>query len=169
MSEFDDATSYPPTPHSAAGAHIQSMEVYQEMYEKSINDSDVFWGSQARETLHWSAPFDAVQMGGFEHGDVAWFVNGKLNVSVNCLDRHIPLRGDKTAIVWEADEPGQSKSFTYKEVLRETCRIANALKSQGVRRGDAITIYMPMIPQLAFTMLACTCLLYTSPSPRDRG
>lgn len=156
MSEFDEAVMYPPSKHSAADAHVHSMEVYKALYEESINDSDVFWGRQARETLHWSAPFDAVQMGGFEHGDVAWFVNGKLNVSVNCLDRHIPLRGDKTAIVWEADEPGQSKSFTYKEVLRETCRIANALKSQGVRRGDAVTIYMPMIPELAFTMLACT-------------
>lgn len=155
MSEFDDAKSYPPSKHSATGAHIEKMEVYKQMYEQSINDSDAFWGQQARDTLHWSAPFDAVSMGGFEHGDVAWFVNGKLNVSVNCIDRHIALRGDKTALIWEADEPGQSKSFTYREILRETCRIANALKSQGVRRGDAVTIYMPMIPELAFTMLAC--------------
>ena len=79
-------------------------------------------------------------------------------MSVNCLDRHIPLRGDKVAIIWEADEPGQSKSFTYKQVLHETCRIANVLKRQGVRRGDNVTIYMPMVPELAFTMLACTSI-----------
>jgi acetyl-CoA synthetase len=158
MSEYEDVPKYPPSEHSSAKAHITSMQAYQEMYEQSITDPDDFWGAYAREMLHWSAPYDAVHTGGFEHGDVAWFVGGKLNVSVNCLDRHIPLRGDKTAIIWEADEPGKSKSYTYREVLRETCRIANALKRQGVRRGDHVTVYMPMVPELAFTMLACTRL-----------
>jgi acetyl-CoA synthetase len=94
-------------------------------------------------------------MGGFEKGDIAWFLNGKLNASTNCIDRHLEKRGDQVAIIWEADEPGQSRKITYRELHHEVCRLANAMKTAGVKKGDTVAIYMPMVPELAFTMLAC--------------
>jgi len=93
--------------------------------------------------------------GSFEKGDIAWFTNGKINVSWNCLDRHIKERGDQTAIIWESDEVGTGRSYTYSEVLEETCKVANVLKSWGVKKGDTVAVYMPMIPEVAFVMLAC--------------
>lgn len=91
----------------------------------------------------------------FAEGDVAWFLGGRLNACHNCVDRHIPELGDKPAIIWESDEPDHSRTYTYREVLREVCRIANVLRRNGVRCGDNVAIYMPMVPELAFTMLAC--------------
>ena len=126
-------------------------------YDRSINDNSNFWGEMGKERLSWSRPFDTVMQGGFESGDVAWFVGGQLNVSYNCIDRHVANgKGDQVAIIWEADEPGEGKSITYNELLREVCRIAEVFKKAGVKKGDCVTIYMPMIPQCAYTMLACT-------------
>jgi acetyl-CoA synthetase len=94
--------------------------------------------------------------GSFEFGDINWFANGKLNACYNCLDRHIKERGNKTALIWESDEPGCGKTYTYRELTREVCKIANLMKSLGVRKGDVVTLYMPMIPELPMTMLACS-------------
>lgn len=152
------ANSYPVIPRIAKNAHIQGVEQYNEMYEKSINDPQNFWGDLARENLLWFRDFDQTLAGDLTTGDIAWFLNGKINVSVNCIDRHLADKADKVAIIWEADEVGQGKSITYKELLQETCKIANAMKAAGVKKGDTVAIYMPMIPEIAYVMLACTRL-----------
>lgn len=108
--------------------------------------------------LSWFSPFNRVLEGSFEDGDVRWFANGKINACYNCIDRHLPQRADQTAIIWEADEIGAHKHITYRELYQEVCRIANVMKMHGVKKGDVVTIYMPMIPQIAMTMLACARL-----------
>lgn len=110
----------------------------------------------ATNYLSWFHPFDTVRHGGLVKGDVAWFLNGKLNVSYNCLDRHLAARGDKVALLWESDAGDSVRALTYRQVFEEVCRCANALKAMGVRRGDAVCIYMPMVPEAAIAMLACT-------------
>ncbi len=145
-------------PIGTHGALPGGLKQYEEMWKRSVDEktADAFWGEQAREFLEWIRPFDKVRSGGFEVGDHAWFTGGQLNVSANCLDKHLDTIGDKPCIVWEADEPGQSKTLSYREVFHGTCRIANALKAQGVKKGDFVTIYMPMVPDTAMAMLACT-------------
>ncbi|EQC39225.1 acetyl-CoA synthetase [Saprolegnia diclina VS20] len=147
---------YDVIPRVAKGAHVQGMAAYEKEYKRSIENPEAFWGEKAREALTWFHDFDMAKYGGFEKGDVAWFLNGKLNVSTNCIDRHIATRGDKTAILWESDEPGVHRRITYKELLAETCQIANAMLAHGVRKGDTVAIYMPMIPECIMVMLACT-------------
>jgi acetyl-CoA synthetase len=129
---------------------------YKEMYAASINDPEKFWGDEARKRIHWMKPFTKVKNTSFD-GDVSikWFEDGKTNISYNCVDRHLEKRGDQVAIIWEGDEPSDSKKITYKELHAEVCRWANVLKKQGARKGDRITIYMPMIPEAAYAMLAC--------------
>ncbi|MCH8113487.1 MAG: acetate--CoA ligase [Proteobacteria bacterium] len=129
---------------------------YKEMYRRSIEDPDGFWDEAARR-LEWIKPWDRVKNSTFE-GEVSirWFEGGQLNVSANCLDRHLEERGDETAIIWEGDDPADSKTITYREAHEEVCRFANVLKSRGVKKGDRVTIYMPMIPETAYAMLACT-------------
>jgi acetyl-CoA synthetase len=128
---------------------------YQELYRRSLTDPEGFWAEQAKR-IDWMAPFDRVKNTTYDgQVSIKWFEGGKLNASVNCLDRHVARRGDQTAILWEGDDPGQSKAITYRQALAEVCRFANVLKSLGARRGDRITIYMPMIPEAAFAMLAC--------------
>jgi acetyl-CoA synthetase len=129
---------------------------YKEMYAASINDPEKFWGDEARKRIHWMKPFTKVKNTSFE-GDVSikWFEDGKTNISYNCVDRHLEKRGDQVAIIWEGDEPSDSKKITYKELHAEVCRWANVLKKQGAKKGDRITIYMPMIPEAAYAMLAC--------------
>lgn len=139
----------------------ESVEVgwanYQARYRRSIEDSDAFWAEQAREHLSWFSPFTRVSGGDFLSGDVHWFDNGKLNVSYNCIDRHLEAgRGGDVAILWEGDDPSNSRSITFESLSREVNRIANVLKEEGVRKGDVVTIYMPMIPELAMVMLACS-------------
>uniref|UniRef100_A0A7S1C8B5 Acetyl-coenzyme A synthetase n=1 Tax=Bicosoecida sp. CB-2014 TaxID=1486930 RepID=A0A7S1C8B5_9STRA len=124
------------------------------MYYESIHDSDAFWGRMALENITWFRDFDRVSQGSFEVGDIAWFTGGRLNVSYNCIDRHLEDRGDKTAIIWEDDE-GNTEHISYKKLLQEVSRVANVLKDQGVRKGDTVAVYLPMIPQLAYVMLAC--------------
>ena len=149
------ARTFEPPARVTEGAHIATYDEYKAKYAESIRDPEAFFKTYAEENIKWNLPFDATLMGGFEDGDAAWFVNGKLNVCTNCVDRHILSRGDKPAIIWEGDEAGDTKTYTYKQVLKEVCRIANAFKANGVRKGDPVTIYMPMVPELAFTMLAC--------------
>jgi acetyl-CoA synthetase len=129
---------------------------YKKLYAESIANPEAFWATQA-ETLHWEKKWDKVKDVNF-NGDVKinWFTGGKLNVSYNCIDRHLPARANQTAIIWEGDNPEQSEHITYQKLHDETCRFANILKSQGVKKGDVVTIYLPMIIEAAYAMLACT-------------
>ncbi|MBU2709459.1 acetate--CoA ligase [Zooshikella harenae] len=128
---------------------------YQELYQESINNPDAFWGEQAKVHLHWFSPWEKVFEGDFAQGNVSWFVGGKLNITYNCIDRHLPTKANQTAIIWEADEPGQSLNITYQMLYDNVCRMANVLKERGVKKGDRVCIYMPMIPEAAYAMLAC--------------
>ncbi len=139
----------------AESAHINAKR-YREMYERSINDSDAFWGEQAEEFLSWSSKWDKVQDWDYNEANINWFVGGKLNVSYNCLDRHLETRGDQVAIIWEGDDPEEDRQITYKELHEEVCRFANALKARGVKKGDRVCLYLPMIAEASVAMLACT-------------
>jgi acetyl-CoA synthetase len=138
------------------GAHIQSLADYQKMYDRSIMDPTGFWGEMAKTFLTWRKPFDAVVDFDFNQGYTSWFAGGQLNVSENCIDRHLAKRGDQVAILWEGDEPGDVRKITYKELHRDVCRLANAMKARGVKKGDRVAIYMPMVPEAAYAMLACS-------------
>ena len=151
MSEFPTH----PVPANFKDAHINA-EQYQAMYKRSIDDPDGFWGEMASEFLSWEKPWDKVVEYDFVTGDAAWFAGGKLNVSYNCIDRHLPERADQTALIWEGDDPAESKHITYAELKDSVCKLANALKARGVKKGDRVCIYMPMIPEAAYAMLACT-------------
>ena len=128
---------------------------YKSRYQESIENPDKFWANEAEKYISWFSSYTSVSDGGLVDGDVNWFANGKLNVCYNCIDKHLPGRADQFAIIWDGDEPGQTKNITYAELKREVCRIANVMKSKGVKMGDVVTVYMPMIPELAMTMLAC--------------
>ncbi|NLI83508.1 MAG: acetate--CoA ligase [Deltaproteobacteria bacterium] len=145
-----------PVPSSWTSSSWCDNDKYLEMYARSVRDPEGFWGEQA-ERITWFRPWTKVKEGSFE-GDVRvkWFTDGKLNVSYNCLDRHLGQRGGQTAIIWEGDEPSVSRHITYRELHREVCKFANVLKSMGLKKGDRATIYLPMIPELAVAMLACT-------------
>jgi len=129
---------------------------YQEMYQRSIDDPDGFWGEHGKR-LDWIKPFTKVKDTSFDAGDVhvKWFYDGVLNASANCLDRHLATRGDQVAIIWEGDDPADDDKITYRQLHERVCRFANGLKSLGVKKGDRITIYLPMIPEIAIAMLAC--------------
>ena len=146
---------YPVPAELAASAHIDAKK-YQEMYQRSVDDPDGFWGDAAEEFLTWSRKWDKVSEWDYHSADIKWFLGGKLNVSYNCLDRHLDTRGDQTAIIWEGDSPQEDRKISYRELHQEVCKFANALKSRGVKKGDRVCIYMPMIPQAAVAMLACT-------------
>jgi acetyl-CoA synthetase len=137
-------------------AHVKAQQ-YQEMYDRSVNDPDGFWAEQAEQYVTWFKKWDKVLDWSFT-GDVhiRWFEGARLNVSYNCLDRHLDTRGDQTAILWEGDDPGEDRAITYRELHEEVSRFANVLKSRGVKKGDRVSIYMPMIPEAAVAMLACT-------------
>jgi len=132
-----------------------NLDVYRAAHARSIDKPDEFWDEMAQKHLSWFEPYDLVRDGGFELGDICWFRNGKINACWNCIDRHLPEKQDQVAIIWEGDEVGTSRGITYKELHVEVCRIANALKSRGVGKGEVVTIYMPMIPEVAMVMLAC--------------
>ncbi|BAI73076.1 acetyl-CoA synthetase [Azospirillum sp. B510] len=150
-----DTSFFPVKPEIAATAHVNA-EAYARMYEQSVKDPEAFWGEQGKR-LDWIKPYSKVKDVDF-NGDVhiRWFQDGTLNVSANCIDRHLATRGDQTAILFEGDDPGVSKAITYKELHEKVCRLANVLKKNGVRKGDRVTIYLPMIPEAAYAMLACT-------------
>ncbi len=138
-----------------AKAHI-SEEQYCAMYNASIEDVDAFWAAQAKQFLAWDKPFESVCEYNFEAGQASWFGGGKLNVSVNCIDRHLPERADQVAIIWEGDNPEDSRNISYRELHKQVCMVANVLKQRGVKKGDRVCIYLPMIPEAAYAMLACT-------------
>eukprot|EP00937_MAST-01D_sp_MAST-1D-sp2_P001326 g1326.t1 len=155
MADETEVKTYEPIPEVAKGAHLEGMEEYKKMYSRSIEDPAGFWSEKARELLHWYRDFDIPWHGNFNEHNVSFFMHGTINACTNCLDRHIPERGDQAAIVWEGNEPGETKTFTYKQVLSQVCQIANTMRAMGVKKGDTVAIYMPMVPELAFTMLAC--------------
>ena len=129
---------------------------YQRLYRQSIEQPDQFWTEQAKQFLDWFAPWSAVQETDIKTGSAQWFKDARLNVSYNCIDRHLKNRGDQTAIIWEGDNPADSAEITYKQLHHHVARLANVLKSRGVKKGDRVCIYMPMIPEAAYAMLACT-------------
>ncbi len=146
---------YPVPADFAAQANITEQQ-YLEMYQRSVDDPEGFWAEQAESYLTWSKPWDKVMDWSFEDDvHIKWFEGGKLNASYNCLDRHLDTRGDQVAIIWESDDPNVDKKITYRELHAEVCKFANVLKERGVKKGDRVSIYMPMIPEAAVAMLAC--------------
>ena len=146
---------YPPNQPLVDRAHIASMDEYEEMYQKSVADPEDFWDQQASR-LTFFEPYDRVYTEDFDTAGFSWFENAKLNVSYNCVDRHVDQRGDQTAIIWARDEAGEYEHITYADLRDQVCRMANVLKHHGVKRGDRVCFYMPMIPELAYGMLACS-------------
>ena len=146
-----------PVPAALAETAWADNAKYLEMYKQSVEDNSGFWGEQGKR-LDWIKPYTKVKDVNFNAPDVSikWFHDGTLNASVNCLDRHLDTRGDQTAIIWEGDDPSVDKKITYKELHEQVCRFANALKARGIKKGDVVTLYMPMVPEAAVAMLACT-------------
>ncbi len=151
---MSDEKIYPVPAHFAANALINA-EQYETMYKQSVEDPDRFWAAQAEDLLTWSKKWDKVQEWDFHTADIKWFEGGKLNVTYNCLDRHLKTRGDQTAIIWEGDNPDEDKKISYRELHAEVCKLSNVLKDRGVKKGDRVCIYMPMIPEASVAMLAC--------------
>ncbi len=152
---MSERTIFPVTAGAAEGAHINAA-AYEAMYRRSVEDPEGFWGEQARR-LDWIRPFTKVKDVSWDKQDlhIRWFEDGTLNASANCLDRHLAERGEQTAIIWEGDDPALSEHITYRDLHERVCRFANVLKARGVKRGDRVTIYLPMIPEIAVAVLAC--------------
>jgi len=146
--------TYPVPAERAESAHIDAA-LYREMYARSVQDSDGFWAEQAEAFVDWFRRWDVVQSWDYHEGEIAWFTGARLNVAYNCLDRHLEERGERAAIIWEGDDPAESRTLTYRELHEEVCRFGNALRGIGVKKGDRVCIYMPMIPEAAVAMLAC--------------
>jgi len=146
---------YPVKKEIADKSYITA-EIYQALYQRSIADPERFWSDQANLFLDWSKPWDSTLEFDYPKGEISWFKGGKLNVSVNCLDRHLETRGNQTAIIWEGDNPDHDKTITYKGLHQEVCKFANVLKALGVTKGDRVCIYLPMIAEAATVILACT-------------
>ena len=149
------ATKFEPSPDIVQRAYINSMQKYREMYQASIEDPDTFWAEVA-EGFYWKQKWSRVREFDF-HGDISikYFLGAKTNISYNALDRHLAKRGDQIAILWEGNEPGEDARLTYRQLHTEVCKFANVLKARGVKKGDRVSIYMPMVKELAITMLAC--------------
>ncbi len=145
-----------PVPERFKSTAAINLARYKEMYDQSINAPDTFWAEQAKTFLTWQQPWSQVTKSDLRKGEVSWFIDGKLNVSVNCIDRHLPARANQTAIIWEGDDPSEAQFITYQELHDQVCRLGNALRERGVKKGDRVCIYMPMIPEAAYAMLACT-------------
>ncbi len=145
---------YPVSEQAKAQTHITA-ETYQTMYQQSIDKPDEFWAEQAKQFIDWYKPWDSVSKIDLKNSEVNWFLGAKLNVSYNCIDRHLPEKADHTAIIFEGDEPSDDLKITYQDLHDHVCRFANLLKQRGVKKGDRVCIYMPMIPEVGYAMLAC--------------
>ena len=149
---------YSPPPSFQERAYFKNMEEYQEEYERSIEDPERFWAEKAEE-FHWFKPWDTVCSYNYNMDEgpisIRWFDGGTTNIAYNCLDRHLASKGDQVAIIWEGNEPGEDSTLTYRELHQQVCKFANVLKSRGVGKGDRVSIYLPMVPELAVAMLAC--------------
>ena len=152
---MSESKTYPIKPDVKSRTWVTD-EQYQEMYQRSVSEPDEFWAEKAKEFIDWFTPWDKVQDCDYHSASIKWFDGAKLNVAHNCLDRHLETRGDQVAIIWEADDPNEQRKITYKELHAEVSQFASALKGLGVAKGDRICIYMPMIPEAAVAMLACT-------------
>ncbi|MGD0626488.1 MAG: acetyl-coenzyme A synthetase N-terminal domain-containing protein, partial [Thermodesulfobacteriota bacterium] len=154
-SMMEETRKFSPPKEFSEKAHIKSLEEYKKLHERSIRDPEKFWAEQA-QNLDWFKKWDKVL--DYSFGDnlyIKWLQGGKLNVTVNCLDRHLKTsRRNKAALIWEG-EPGDSRTYTYQQLHAEVCKFANVLKKRGVKKGDRVTIYMPMIPELPIAMMAC--------------
>jgi acetyl-CoA synthetase len=151
---MSDDKVYPVPPHPARKPLLDKAR-YQAMYTRSVEDPESFWAEQAKTFLDWEKPWGKVLDWDYHRAHIRWFEGGRLNVSANCLDRHLAKRGDQTAILWEGDDPKDQRKLSYRELHAEVCRLANLLKRRGVKRGDRVCIYMPMVPEAAVGMLAC--------------
>ena len=168
---------FSPSKSLSKNAHVSTLEEYNKIYKDSIQDPDLFWANTA-ERLDWIEPWEKVRSFDFVKGNIQWFIGGKLNASINCIDRHINNGyGDEIAIIWEGNDPNQSRKFTYNDLLKEVSQFANAMKSIGVKKGDRVCIYMQMVPELAIAVLACARIgavhsvvfgAFSSDSLRDR-
>ncbi len=147
--------TYPVKADIAKHTHINN-DQYLALYKQSIDQPEVFWAEQAENFLDWQKPWEQVLQYDYPKGDIKWFEGGTLNVSVNCVDRHIEARGDQVALIWEGDDPANDKKMTYKELHQEVCQFANVLKAQGIKKGDRVCIYLPMLIEAAAVILACT-------------
>ena len=146
--------TYPVPVEFAANAHINEQQ-YHQMYKQSVENPDQFWAEQAEQFLTWDQRWSKVSEYDFVKGEAAWFIDGKLNLAYNCIDRHLETRADQTAIIWEGDSPDDAKNISYRELHQEVCKLANVLKQRGVKKGDRVCIYMPMVVEAAYAMLAC--------------
>jgi acetyl-CoA synthetase len=153
LSASHETRLFPPAPSFVAKSRLGDPAQYKKMYDQSINDPETFWSESARGELSWEKPFTKAMTGKMPF--VRWFDDGQINVSVNCLDRHLATRGDKPALIWEG-EPGDERVLSYKQLHAEVCKFAGALKEQGISAGDKVAIYMPLIPEATVAMLACT-------------
>ena len=149
-----ESQSYPVSAETRARALIDET-AYERLYAESVRDPDGFWARQAGEFLSWDTRWSRVQETDLSRGMARWFVGGRLNVAYNCIDRHLPARAEQVAIIWEGDAPGSDARITYRELHERVCRLANVLKARGVAKGDRVCIYLPMIPEAAYAMLAC--------------
>ncbi|WP_339526206.1 acetate--CoA ligase [Pseudomonas sp. EA_35y_Pfl2_R111] len=150
-----DITRHPVPDAVRQRAHLNNDD-YLRLYQQSIEQPEIFWAEQAKAFLDWSKPWTSVQQGDLLSGQGSWFKGGQLNVSYNCIDRHLEQRGEQIALIWEGDNPSESAHITYNKLHHNVCRLANVLKSRGVKKGDRVCIYMPMIPEATYAMLACT-------------
>ncbi|HCZ33833.1 MAG TPA: acetate--CoA ligase [Holophagaceae bacterium] len=145
---------FPVKPHIRERAHLKTMEEYQRLYRLSLDNPEWFWGEQAK-TLTWFHPWQSVFDADYKEVDFSWFLGGRINACFNCVDRHLPHLGDKTALIWAQDEPGVYTHITYRDLKHNVARVANVLLHNGVKKGDRVCIYLTMIPELVYTMLAC--------------
>ncbi|MEC8207343.1 MAG: acetyl-coenzyme A synthetase N-terminal domain-containing protein, partial [Pseudomonadota bacterium] len=145
-----------PVPASVKEAALIDEAKYNELYQWSIDDPEAFWGEQGKR-LDWIKPYTKVKNTSFDKGhvDIRWYEDGQLNVSYNCIDRHLKDKADKVALIWEGDNPEHSENITYQQLHDEVCKLANGLRKLGVQKGDRVAIYMPMTPQAIYAMQAC--------------
>ncbi len=160
MAEVTLKEIYPVPESFRKKAYIKSRDEYEKLWKESLADSDAFWAKIAEEYVTWFKKWDKVQdwkyASKLDDFQIKWFTGGKVNVSYNCLDRHLEKRGDQIALIWEGNDPSEDKTFTYKQLHEQVCKFANVLKKNGVKKGDRVTFYLPMIPELAIGILACT-------------
>src|SRR5690606_41611489 len=135
-----------PVPESFKRQTLMDRDTYERWYAQSVNGPETFWAARAEELLDWHTRWDTVSDWDFKEGRAAWFAGGKLNACYNCVDRHLPQRAQQTAIIWEGDEPDQDKHHRYQELFEQVSKLANVLRGRGVKKGDRVVIYMPMIP-----------------------
>jgi acetyl-CoA synthetase len=154
VDHMSDVKLHPVPENIAKSAHIDKAK-YDAMYARSISDPEGFWSEQAETFISWNRKWDKVWEWDYGSADIKWFDGASLNACYNCIDRHLETRGDQTAIIWEGDDPADDKTLTYRQLHEEVCRFSNAMKARGVKKGDCVSIYMPMVPEAAVAMLAC--------------